>query len=365
MTPTYDSVLVNGRVIDPHADTVVPGDVAILAGRIAAVGTDIDPGGARVVDARGAYVSPGFTDIHGHYFAHGFPIAIEPDRVGVDVGVTTVVDAGSTGWANFPAFRELEMRRSRTRVLAFLHICGIGLQPLAAGVGELSDLRYADVERTVKCAEEHPGEIVGIKVRLTSSVPAPPLEILRRAIEAAAATGLPVMAHITDPPAPMPDVYDLLRPGDVVTHAFHGGPAGILTAAGRLHPWVADARDRGVLFDVGHAGTLFSTDVARRAADAGLWPDTISTDAYRPDDGAVVPDLPGLVSEFLALGMPLGRAVAAVTTTCARILGRPWWQEPWAVGTPADITVFELVDGRVQVTEVLRGGARHTPKEKM
>ncbi|MEU8023633.1 MULTISPECIES: hypothetical protein [Micromonospora] len=343
----YDLVLTGGRIVDPQAGTTYAGDVAVRTGRIAAVGPGLGADAGSRIDLGGRFVAPGFVDLHGHYFASGSPIATEPDPFGVDVGVTTVVDAGTTGWANFPAFRALEMAQARTRVLAFLHVCSIGLQTLASGVGELHDLSLADVAGAVRRAAEFPNEVVGFKVRLTPRVQAPPMGVLSRGLDAAGRAGLPLMVHVTDPPVPVARIFERLRPGDIVTHALHGGAQGLLTSGGRPQPWFVEARERGVLFDVGHAGTLFCAETARRAADAGFWPDTLSTDAYRTGPGEWVPTLPELMSVFLTMGMPLERVVASVTTNCARALGDPHWATPWRPGAPADVTIFEVRDGVV------------------
>lgn len=344
MNTEFDLVVSGGRIIDPAAGTSRRADIGVRAGKVVAVQPELNTAGLRI-DATGGFVSLGWIDIHTHVFASGFPIAVTPDEAGVDSGVTTVVDAGSSGYITYRAFRAADIAPARTNVLTFLHLCATGMLSLASGVGELHTPELADVDGLVRCIAHFPGEIAGIKLRLARNVSAAPDLLLRRALDAAAETDRPLMVHLTDSVVPLREVLDLLRPGDIVTHAFHPRGEGLLDADSRVQPWVIGAQARGINFDVGHAGTLFDTEICRRAADGGFWPDTLSTDAHNPDPGVVSPTMAGVMSTFLALGMSLEQVIACATTAPARVIGRAHQREPWRIGIPADLTVFRLADG--------------------
>lgn len=356
-------LLTGGTVIDPAAGTSRQADVLVDGGRIAAVGEVRRAPGETVpamLNVTGAYVAPGFTDIHAHVFHHGlFPAGPPADDVGVWQGVACLFDAGSFGHVTADGFAELVVRRARTRVYGLIHIAA-GLP--RTGEGHSSRVEYLSLDGTVRAIERHREWIKGVKVQASVShvgaLDTLPVKLARKAAEL---TGLPLMVHVGNAPPLLEDVLDLLRPGDVVTHAAHGKTGGILGYRGALLPAVRAAMERGVRFDVGHGASSFSFAVAERALAQGFRFDTISTDIHRRNIGGPVFSLAHTMSKLMLLGMPLVEVVRAVTLTPARLfrveeeLGR---LEP---GRPAHLTVFRLEKGAFELVDAARErrAARH------
>ena len=334
------TILSGGRVIDPATAIDATLDVVIEDGRLLALAT---PGsvpsthGDRIEDVSGLMVVPGLIDLHGHW-DEASPYGIDP-AANLRGGVTTAVDAGTAGFSNFGSFRRRAIDTAPVRVLAFLHIAAAGL--VTTLVGELEDLRYARPKETAAIVREHPGVIVGVKVRLgTGACGDNVAAALDAALEGAALADVPLMAHIAEG-ADVRAALTRLRPGDVVTHALTASGPGILGDDGRILPEAHAAASRGIRFDVGHGCGSFSWATAHQALAEGLVPDAISTDLHRYSIERPVVDLPTTMSRFLALGMPLPEVVAACTSRPAAILGRP---ELGAlhVGGTADVTVLRV-----------------------
>jgi len=208
-------------------------------------------------------------------------------------------------------------------------------------IGEVHHMPYADVDAAVGAARDHPDLVLGIKVRMEAAVVGEAgVEPLRRALRAADALGKRIMVHITTPPVPLGDMLALLRPGDVVTHFLHGRGDGILDGHGRVKREVWEARERGVLFDVGHGRRHVNFDVARAAFREELLPDTISSDLNTPASQGVAKDLPNTMAKFLSLGMPLADVVRAVTTRPAEVIGRAGELGTLRPGAVGDVAVF-------------------------
>lgn len=362
----FDLLLKGGHVIDPATGVDGFRDVAFSAGRVAAVEGTIPRESAReVVDADGAYVAPGLVDLHAHAFIAGHDLGVQTDPVCAATGVTTLCDAGSTGAANFAGLREYVMARADTRVLAFLHISAIGLSHL--GIGEHCLLDYSDPDLAAGVAREHRDVVLGIKVREQKEVVGTHgLEPLRRGLRAAEAAGVPVIVHINNPPGEYGDVLALLRPGDIVSHFFHGRGSGILDERGRIKPAVHEARRRGVVFDVAHGRNHVNFPVVRQAFEQGFYPDTISSDLTRPGRAGVVKDLPTTLSKFLCLGMPLADVVCAATAAPARAIGRRGELGTLAAGAAGDASVFAVEERRFPYQDAdgntLEGAKRWVPR---
>ena len=306
---SFDLLIKGGKVFDPSQDLEEICDVALRAGKIARLEHDIPTGQARqVFDASGKIVTPGLIDIHTHIFPYVGPYGIEPDPYCVRRGVTTALDAGTSGAFTFPAFRKFIISPAATRVRALLHIVSIGMVTGSTPqMGELEDLRYCDPELAVQVAEKHRDLIVGLKIRFSKQYTGPnDLEGLKRARLAADQAQLPLMTHIGGSFTPLPQLLALLKKGDVVTHSFNSLPHGIVNSAGKVVPEVLEARRRGVLFDVGHGAGSFSFDVMEKCLREGFLPDTISTDLYSANIHGPVYDLPTTLSKFLLLGMSPG-----------------------------------------------------------
>ena len=337
-------ILKGGEVLDPGAGLAGALDVRLRDGRVAEVGAALAPDGDRVEDVTGRLVVPGLIDLHAHCFIGAADFGLRTDEVMARTGVTTMVDGGSAGAGLIEGMRRLVIERVRTRILAFLHISALGLAYMR--IGEVHHLPYADVDAAVGAAREHADLVVGIKVRVEAPVVgAAGLEPLRRAVRAAEAIGKPVMVHVTQPIAPLADILALLRPGDIVTHFLHGRGDGILDPRGQVKPAVRAARERGVVFDVGHGRRHVNFDVARAAFRQGLWPDTISSDLTSHVVAGVGKDLPHTMAKFQNLGMPLAEVIRAVTAAPAVVLGRAGALGTLRPGAAGDVAVFERERG--------------------
>ncbi|MFN7997535.1 MAG: amidohydrolase/deacetylase family metallohydrolase [Bryobacteraceae bacterium] len=335
----YELVLRNGRVIDPSQGIDRIADVAINSGRIAAIG-EISGKGAAEEDLRGQYVCPGLIDLHGHWW-EASSWGIDPD-IGLNHGVTTAVDAGTTGFIGFPTFRKTQMNAATARVLAFVNISAIGIPTTL--VGELEDIRFARPLETARLLAENRDVCLGVKLREGTPTGQNGPEAMTLALEAAQAANLPMMVHITRT-ADTPTLLRRMRPGDIVTHCFQGRGDGILRPDAALLPEVVDARKRGVLFDVGHGAGAFNWDVARKAFEHFFYPDTISTDLHRYSVARWAYDLPTVMSKFLHLGMPLADVILKSTWAPAQAIGRGDQLGTLRLGAAADLFVFEIEEG--------------------
>jgi dihydroorotase len=335
----YDIVIRGGRVIDPAQRIDRLADVAIRAGRIAAVQPDIPPASAaESIDARGKLVVPGLIDIH----VHARDAELPPSEI-LSTGVTTMVDAGSKGADNLDQIVTIA-RNAPNRLRMLLNIARLGNDPVR---GEFSaGLEPGDVAKARRTVEANREWIVGIKARLSRGVTGNrDLDVMKLALQAAEPLALPVMVHIGDTFTPLPQLLALLRPGDIVTHAYVP-VAGILDPDGRVLPQVREARRRGVRFDFANGlNEHWAWEVAERAIAQDFLPDTITSDLTVAGRKAQVFDLPNVLSKFLLLGMPLNDVIARVTANAART-----FRELNALGTlregaTADVTVLELTEG--------------------
>jgi len=337
---TYDTILRNGHVIDPSQNLNGLADVGILNGRIATVGDLGLAAGAREIDLRGKYVCPGMVDVHGHWYA-GSLFGIDPN-ICLNHGVTTVIDAGTSGFVNYQEFRKHTIEKARIRVLAFLNISALGIPTPFAG--ELQDLRYAAAREASETLQRDPANLLGIKIRLGSNMSGDNgEEVLNRGIEAAGLARLPVMVHISKG-AETPRVLKKLRPRDIITHCFQGRGDG-LVRDGRLLPEAVSAREAGVIFDVGHGCGSFNWDTAKRAFEHHFYPDTISTDLHRFSIERCCFDMPTTMAKFLHLGMSLEDVVLKTTWTPAKAIGRDREIGSLRVGAAADIFSFTVEEG--------------------
>ena len=268
-------------------------------------------------------------------------------------GVTSVIDAGTSGAFTFPAFRRYNIERAATRIRALLHVVSIGMVTGSTpGMGELEDLRYCVPKLAVDAARENRGVIVGFKIRFSRQYTgANDYEGMKRAREAADEAGLPIMIHIGGSYSPLGKLLALLKKGDVVTHTFNSHPHGILDATGKLLPEVVEARRRGVLFDVGHGAGSFSFGVYEKCQAQGFRPDTISSDLYSANIHGPVYDLVTTLSKFLLLGMSLRDVVERATVNSARVFGFGVEIGTLKPGAEADVAVLDLREGEFAFTD--------------
>ncbi|WP_171965219.1 amidohydrolase/deacetylase family metallohydrolase [Cronobacter sakazakii] len=330
----FDLILRKARLVD---DTLA--DIAIKDGKIAALGSVT--GEARATrDLNGEYyVSPGWIDLHVHCYPKSPIYHDEPDAVGVSTGVTTVVDAGSTGANDIDDFYALT-RGVATEVLALLNVSKVGL----IAQNELADMANIDAAAARDAIARHPDFIVGLKARMSSSVVGDNgIAPLERAKAIQQENGhLPLMVHIGNGPPPLDEIAARLSQGDIITHCCNGKPNRILTPQGQLRASISDALGRGVRLDVGHGSASFSFEVARQAIALGILPHTISSDIYcRNRINGPVRSLAHVMSKFLAIGLSLPQVIDCVTLHAAQAL-RLAHKGRLTPGADADLTIFDL-----------------------
>jgi len=349
----YDLVVTGATVVDPSQRLNAKRDIAMKNGQIAALlapGTSVKS--TQSIDAAGNIATPGLIDMHCHYYHQVSGIGLPADEMMPLTATTTGVDAGDAGYSTFSGFRHFVIGQARTRHFAFIHIASIGLAGDPIKIGELFNIDYADVERCAKAVAENRDVVLGVKVRLSKNVVGNNgIEPLRRAIKAAEIAGpwARVMAHIGNCDAPLADVLDMLRPGDIVTHCYSGAfGTNNIVVGGTLLPAALRAKKRGVLFDVGHGGGSFDVTIAKAAIAQGLLPDTLSSDVHSVSiQSPSRPLFPNVISKFLALGFSLDDVIAKATSQPARIIDRVVGLGTLAVGAPADVAIFRVVEGPV------------------
>ncbi len=339
----YDLLLKGGRVIDPSLRIDAIRDVAISAGRIAAVEPDIRADAAETIDARGRIVVPGLLDIH----THAGRVKDGPAICLAD-GVTGFIDAGSQGADRINDVLAVTRAAPQpNRVLV-----NIGRAGILPG-GDTMDITRADVGAARDVIAKNRDMIVGVKARLSREVAgANDYEVLRRAQEIVAPFNLPVMIHMGQTLSPLSKVFPLLKPGDIVTHMFAPPPNSIVDANGRIEPEVLAARRRGVWFDVGHGRTgHLRWDTVDQVLKAGFWPDTFSTDWTVEGRTTQVFDFPNVLSKFLDFGMPLAEVIARATVNPSRTFEVFRDRGTLNVGAPGDVAILELREGAFEFVD--------------
>lgn len=347
-----DMLLKGGHIIDPKNKIDTPMDLAITAGKIHQVAAGIPTDSAKkVIDVSGMYVTPGIIDMHVHvfqgvdpgsYLADGFH-SLPPDGFTFRAGVTTVVDAGSSGWKNFRVFKTQTIDRARTRVLAFLNIVGSGMH------SRLEEQDVADMNPVMTAymiSHEFPRIIVGIK----SAHYWGDFTQVDLAVKAGKLAQVPVMVDFGEhhPPNSIEALFmEHLRPGDIFTHTYSNGfedRETVVDQAGKVRSFVFTAQRRGIIFDVGHGGGAFSWVQAVPATQQGFWPNTISTDLHTESMNGGMKDMANVMSKFLALGMPLQEVILRSTWNPATVINRNDLGS-LSVGAEADVAVFSLRKG--------------------
>jgi dihydroorotase len=353
---TYDLILRGGRVIDPSQKLDAITDVAFSGGKVAQIGRALKADGETDVrDLSGVIVTPGLIDLHTHVYWGGTSLGIDAEDFCRRSGVTTAVDAGSAGPGNFAGFRKHLIERSQVRILAYLHISFAGIYAFSPRVmvGESEEIRLMAPIDAMEVASANRDLIVGIKVRVGARASGRsgtvPLDI---ALQVADEVGMPVMAHIDDPPPTYEEVLARLRPGDILTHAFRPYPNAPVTAQGKVKQAVNEARRRGVLFDIGHGKGSFAFNTARAMLANGFVPDTISSDVHALCINGPAFDQVTTMSKFLCLGMPLANVIAASTANAAFALRRPELGS-LKPGSAGDATILSVKNGRFDYVDVV------------
>ena len=361
----HDLLLQGGHVIDPKNGISAIRDVAIRDGKIAAVAPHLDSEDAiKTVNAAGLYVTPGLVDMHVHAYAgtgerdsYAGDNSVYPDGFTFRVGVTTVADAGCSGWRNFEDFKQRIIDRSKTRVLAFLNIVGHGMR----GPKFENDCTDMQAAPAADMALKHKGLIVGIKL---AHYAGPGWAAVERAVEAGTKANIPVMVDFGDkrPERPSSVLWtQKLRPGDIYTHCY-SGVRDELGADGRVNPAMIAGRERGVIFDVGHGGGSFAWRVAVPAIRQGFLPDSISTDLHIDSMNAGMKDMLNVMSKFLALGLSLDDVILRSTWNPAKEIHHEELGN-LSVGSPADVAVLRLETGHFGFTDMY--GARLDGSRKL
>jgi dihydroorotase len=351
--------ITGGRVLDPGQGLDGAATITVEGGLITGIGepaTEPPPAERirEVLDAAGLILVPGLVDLHTHLYEGVSHYGVDPDTHCLGRGVTTAVDAGSAGAQTFPGLRRYIIDPARTQIFAFLNIAVQGM--ISSLVGELEDPRWGSPGQAAARGREHRDKVVGIKVRLGyQMVGNDPEPAMRMARAAADELGLPVMVHVIDMRPPVTWLLPHLKAGDIVTHSFHGNEGGILGPDGRLVPGLAEARERGVIFDVGHGAGSFSYRVARAAIAQDFPPATISSDLHAHNVGGPVWDQATTLSKLLHVGMDLPAVIHATTAAPARALGRHDSIGALARGRTADITALELRTGHWSLPDAAGG----------
>jgi dihydroorotase len=349
---TTTTVLAGGRVVDPASGTDAVLDVVVTDGVVAAVGADLAAGlpEAGVVDCAGLLVTPGLIDLHVHIMAGLGNFCVEPDEAGVDRGVPTVVDGGTSGTATFDISRRavIDHPDTRTNVLAFIDANQLYLatKDFIAHRLHIADHEgNLDLDELAACAERNADVVVGCKVRACHTGDprhSPFLDGAHKALP-----NLPIMVHLGrfphTPVIPPRTLLEALRTGDIVTHAFRGG-GGMRGPDGDVVPELLDAVDRGVILDIGHSGTDFRFREARQLFDRGIMPDTASTDLNLFNVNGPVFSLTETLTKLLALEMSLIDVIATATVNPAEAIKRSDVLGALAPGRRADISVMRLLD---------------------
>jgi len=341
-----DLVLKGGRLIDPSQAIDKVMDIAFADGKVSAIGGDLT--GKDTRDLRGKIVTPGLIDLHTHVYWGGTSLGVEAELLARTGGVTTFIDAGSAGPGNFHGFRRHVIEPSPVRILPYMNVSfpGIFAFSKTVMVGESADMRLIDPREAVRVARENKDLILGIKVRVGKSASgnsgAQPLYM---ALDVAEETGLPVMAHLDNPPPARHEVVSQLRRGDILTHCFRPFPNAPVRADGRVRDEILAARERGVIFDIGHGGGSFGFGTTRAMLAGGFLPDVISSDVHAISIEGPAFDLLTTMSKFLCLGVDLPTVIKLATSNAAAAIKRADLGT-LKVGSVGEATVIDVTGGK-------------------
>ena len=341
-----DILLKGGHVIDAKNEIDAKMDVAIADGKILHVSPNISAKNAKkVMDATGFYVAPGLIDLHTHVFvgsksgfADGFS-CVSPDDITFKAGITTVVDAGTSGWRNFPVFKEHVIDRSKTRVLSFLSIAGSGM----TGFPSEEDINDMDARMTALVIQQYPDIIVGVKIGHYRGSEWTPFD---RAVEAARMANVPLFVECHLPLLPLEGILDRMESGDIYTHSYceASDRTCLLDEEGKIRPYVLEAQKKGVRFDVGHGGGMFHFDIAVPALEQGLLPNSFGSDLHRFSMNSGMKNMLDIMSKFLTMGMAIEDIVFRATWNSAESIKREDLGH-LSEGAVADIVVLSVRKG--------------------
>ncbi len=352
----YDLILKGGHVIDPANRVNRVADVAIAAGKVAAVGNDLS-GARAMIDCAGKYVTPGLVDIHTHVYVRGRSSTLLPDDAVLPHGTTTIVDAGVSGWKSFDDFKAMVIDRATVRVLALLNIVGSGMNDDQRKEDLVEDM---DPEKTAAKIRENRSVLVGVK---SAHFGRPGWASVERAIQAGRLADVPVMldssVYTNSDRTTRKKVLEVMRPGDLHTHAYNDHQLELVNRFnGKVEPWMWEARKRGVLFDLGHGGGSFMWPVARAAMSGGFPPDVISTDLHPGSILTLRVNMLNSMAKLMSLGMTIEDAVERATVNPAKAIRRFPEVGTLSVGAVADVAVIDRRTGVFALIDSLR--KKHT-----
>ncbi len=348
----FDLILTGGRLIDPAQGLDEVLDIAFADGRVAALGHSLGEA-VETRDVTGRIVTPGLIDLHTHVYWGGTSLGVDPDAYAKGSGLTTLIDAGSAGPGNIAGFRAHVIERSEVRILPFLNIsfAGIFATYWDVNVGECTDLGLLNPRVALAVARQQSDLVVGVKVRVgagtSGALGVMPMQI---ALEVAEHAGLPLMAHLDNPPPWRPEVLGRLRKGDILTHCFRPFPNAPVAPDGSIEADVMEARARGVIFDIGHGRSSFGFASAMAMLKGGFLPDVLSSDVHVISIAGPAFDLLTTMSKFLALGVALPEVVRATTINAARAV-RLEDRGTLRPGLLGDATVLSVERGRFAFTD--------------
>lgn len=355
----FDLLIKNGQVIDTKNGIDSKMDIAIRGGKIAKISKDIPAGqSAKVIDAKGYLVTPGLINIHTHVFVGSKPntfadgvLSVSPDDFSFRSGITTVVDAGTSGWRNFPQFKKQVIDQSKTRILSFLNIFGAGLTgewPALTGFPGIDDIDAASMSDMIR---EYPGLIVGIVIGHYHGKEWIPFD---KGIQVANDRKVPILIECLLPELPYEKILERLSPGDIVTHAYQDVAARkpapndkrktLVDEKGSVQPFILEARNKGVLFDVGHGGAGFWFSQAIPAVKQGFLPDSFGMDLHRFSMNSGMKDMLDIMSKFLAMGMSVNDIIARATWLPAKSI-QQFGLGHLSEGAVADIAILNIEKG--------------------
>jgi dihydroorotase len=348
-------VIKGGTIYDGSGGAALKGDVTITDGIVSGVGVEAGNNDGPVFDATGLIVTPGIIDLHVHVYDGMNIHSVAPADAGLKTGVTTMLDLGSAGASNYGTFHKYVIPSAQETVFALLNISMFGVQghpDIPPCQGDLHDVQHFDVGSAVKMIDDHRDRLLGVKVRLTDWLADMDIEKERAALAAAIAvrdqTGLPLYVHHVRSALSLDEVLSQLQAGDVLTHPYQGlGNGGFTGPDGAPCAALTDARERGVLFDVGHGNGCFWWHITEPACQIhNFWPDEISSDLHIFNLNGPVIDMPTTMSKFLHLGQPLEQVIYCSTLRPAEMMGKQAEYGLLAAGRAADVTIFKLEEGQ-------------------
>lgn len=372
----YDLVLAGGTVVEPSLGVHRCLDVGISDGKVVYLDEGIPSGSiGQLIALDGDLVTPGIIDLHTHVYWGGTPLGVPPDLVSEHHAVTTLVDAGSAGAGNIMGFKQYVAEPAYARVFAFLNIAFPGIIAAVYDpgsfviVGENDGLRYDMVESAIDACRAFPELVRGVKVRASLEASGDQaLEPVKLALEVARAVDRPLMVHINVPPPGRAEVLGLLCKGDILTHAFRGHPNAGVDRKGRVTPEMWEARERGVIMDLGHGGGSFSWDVTAQMLEQGFPPDVISSDIhlscrFHPTwPGMPAFNMPNAMSKLLSLGMEIDEVIRAATVSPAAAIGQAGKLGTLEPGSVADVSVLRIEDGSFSYFDPFAGERKGTKR---